>query len=208
MKKLTPGEIEQESFRIIESEAGPHDHMTSQEWALVRRIIHATADFDIMKTIRLHPHALASGLSALKNGCPIYADTNMLGAGINKKAVEQRGSKIFCFVSDEDVKKESALTHETRSAIAIRKAAPRLMGGIIAIGNAPTALHEALSLCEQGKLEPALIIGMPVGFVEALESKQRLLESSCIYITNLDRKGGTPAAAAAMNALLTLAESA
>ncbi|MEI6125153.1 MAG: precorrin-8X methylmutase, partial [Pseudomonadota bacterium] len=153
MKKLTPGDIEQESFRIIESEAGPHEHMSDEQWALVRRIIHATADFDIIKTIRFHPRAIAAGLQALKKGCLIYTDTNMLGAGINKKSIDHRGSKILCLVSDEQVRLESAATGETRSAIAIRRAASQLKGGIIALGNAPTALHEAISLCEQGRLE-------------------------------------------------------
>jgi len=206
MKKLTPHEIEQESFRIIETEAGPHERFSDDEWAVVRRIIHATADFSIIKTIRFNPAAIASGLHALRAGRSIYTDTEMLAAGINKKALGKWGCQIVCLVSDEEVRKKSAQTGATRSALAIRKAAKRVQGGIIAIGNAPTALHEAITLFEKGVLKPALIIGMPVGFVEARESKQRLSLSRMPHITNLDRKGGTPATAATVNALIRLAE--
>jgi precorrin-8X/cobalt-precorrin-8 methylmutase len=129
----------------------------------------------------------------------------MLAAAIGKGAHEASGCEVLCLVADDEVIKQSRATGETRSAIALRKAAPRLDGGIIAIGNAPTALHEAITLCEQGKLTPALIIGLPVGFVEARESKERLWASGLVCITNLDRKGGTPATAAALNALLRLA---
>lgn len=206
MKKLSPHEIEQESFRIIEAEAGPHDQFTDDEWAIVRRIIHATADFTIMKTIRFNPAAIASGIHALRGGRPVYTDTEMLAAGINKKALEKWGCRIVCLVSDEAVRKKSTQTGATRSAVAMRQAAKGMQGGIVAIGNAPTALHEAIALFEKGVLKPALIIGMPVGFVEARESKQRLSLSRIPHITNLDRKGGTPATAAAVNALIRLAD--
>jgi len=171
MKRKTPQDIEQESFRIIEAEAGSHDEFTPNEWALVLRIIHATADFSFMKTIRFHPGAIVSGMLALRGGKPIYVDTEMLAAGISKKAPETWGCEIVCCISDPAVMKKSAESGLTRSAVAIRMAAKKLQGGIVTIGNAPTALHEAITLVEKGVLKPALIIGMPVGFVQARESK-------------------------------------
>ena len=205
MKHLSPTEIEAESMRIIEQEAGRHS-FSENEWKVVRRIVHAIADFDIMKTIRFHQDAVANGIEALSSGCTIYTDTQMLAAAINKTVKGIRGCSVICFVSDDEVKQKSSLTGETRSVIAVRKAAPFMKKGIIAIGNAPTALHEAISLCERGEISPHLIIGMPVGFVEALESKERLLKSGITCITNIDRKGGTPATAAALNALINLSK--
>ena len=124
-----------------------------------------------------------------------------------KGANEAFGCEVFCLVADDEVKQESQATGETRSALAMRKAAPRLNGGIVAIGNAPTALHEAITLCEQGKAASRrLLCGLPVGFVEARESKERLWASGLVCITNLDRKGGTPATAAALNALFKIAQ--
>lgn len=206
MKKRSPREIEKESFRIIEQAAGPHKQFTDDEWAIVRRIIHATAEFDFMKTVRFSPHAVAAGVHGIQKGCAIYTDTEMLSAALNKKARDIFGCSIRCLVADDDVMRESEKSGETRSAIALRKAVSNLDGAIIAVGNAPTALHEAITLYEQKILNPALIIGMPVGFVEALESKERLSRTAMTFITNLDRKGGTPATAAAMNALIKLAE--
>lgn len=207
MKKRSPLEIEKESFRIIEQAAGPHKQFNEYEWAIVRRIIHATAEFDFMKTIRFSPDAVSAGIHGIQKGCTIYTDTEMLSAALNKKVRDMFGCAIQCFVADDDVMRESGASGETRSAIALRKAAANLDGAIIAVGNAPTALHEAITLHEQNKLNTALIIGMPVGFVEALESKERLSRTTLTFITNLDRKGGTPATAAALNALIKLAES-
>ncbi|MCX8044728.1 MAG: precorrin-8X methylmutase, partial [Desulfobacterota bacterium] len=127
-------------------------------------------------------------------------------AGISKKATTLWGCQIVCKVSDPDVVRKSLGTGMTRSATALRLAARQLHGGIVAIGNAPTALHEAITLFEKGVLKPALIVGMPVGFVQARESKERLSRCPLPYITNIDRKGGTPATAAALNALILLAE--
>jgi precorrin-8X/cobalt-precorrin-8 methylmutase len=205
MKKMTPQEIEAESFLIIDREACPQEQWSGEQWQIVRRMIHATADFDFIKTVRFHAEAIVAGCRALGSGAAIYTDTGMLAAAIGKGAQDAYGCEVFCLVADDEVKKQSTATGETRSAIALRKAASRLDGGIIAIGNAPTALHEAIELCERGKLNPSLIIGLPVGFVEARESKERLWASGLVCITNLARKGGTPATAAAFNALLRLA---
>jgi precorrin-8X/cobalt-precorrin-8 methylmutase len=207
MNKMTPKEIEIESFRMIDKEAGSHKHLSEVQWQIVRRMIHATADFDFITTVRFHTRALAAGCRALNRGAAIYTDTAMLAAAIGNGVKDGLGCEVFSLVADDEVKQESKKSGETRSAIAMRKAASRLNGGIVAIGNAPTALHEAITLCEKGDLNPELIIGLPVGFVEARESKERLWKSGLVCITNFDRKGGTPATAAALNALLNITKS-
>lgn len=204
MNHLSPQDIEAESMRIIDREAGSHS-FSEDEWTIVRRIIHATADFEVMKTIRFHPQAIAAGIAAMKQGNPVYTDTQMLKAAIGGKLQEQYGCSAVCLVADSEVKRVSTASGITRSAAAMQAAAALLQNGIVAIGNAPTALFEAVGLCREGAMSPALIIGMPVGFVGAAESKQALLESGLVSITMLGRKGGTPAAVATINALMQLA---
>jgi len=204
MNYLSPQDIEAQSMRIIDREAGSHA-FSEDEWTIVRRIIHATADFEVMKTIRFHPQAIAAGVAAIKAGSAVYTDTQMLKAAIGGKLQEQYGCTAVCLVADEEVKRASSAAGITRSAAAVRSAAAALKGGIIAIGNAPTALFEAITLSREGIMAPSLIIGMPVGFVGAAESKEALLESGSVSITMLGRKGGTPATAAAINALMQLA---
>lgn len=204
MTTMRPRDIEEASFRIIDAEAGRHDRFSADQWAIVRRMIHATADFDFTRSVRFHPQAVDGGCAALQAGAALYADTAMLAAAVGRRLREAFGCNVFTLVADEDVVRESRETGQTRSAIAMRRAAPRLEGAIVAIGNAPTALHEAIDLCERRLLRPALIIGLPVGFVEARESKERLWMSDLVCLTNLDRKGGTPATAAAVNALIRL----
>ena len=204
MNHLSPQDIEAESMRIIDREAGSHS-FSEDEWTIVRRIIHATADFEVMKTIRFHPQAIAAGIAAMKQGNPVYTDTQMLKAAIGGKLQEQYGCSAVCLVADDEVQRVSKASGITRSAAAMQAAAATLQNGIVAIGNAPTALFEAVRLCREGAMSPALIIGMPVGFVGAAESKQALLESGLVSITMLGRKGGTPAAVATINALMQLA---
>jgi precorrin-8X/cobalt-precorrin-8 methylmutase len=204
MNHLSPQDIEAESMRIIDREAGSHS-FSEDEWTIVRRIIHATADFEVMKTIRFHPQAIAAGIAAMKQGNPVYTDTQMLKAAIGGKLQEQYGCSAVCLVADKEVQRVSTASGITRSAAAMQAAAALLQNGIVAIGNAPTALFEAVGLCREGAMSPALIIGMPVGFVGAAESKQALLESGLVSITMLGRKGGTPAAVATINALMQLA---
>jgi precorrin-8X/cobalt-precorrin-8 methylmutase len=204
MNYISPQDIEAESMRIIDREAGNHS-FSEDEWTIVRRIIHATADFDAMKTIRFHPQAIAAGVAALKAGSPVYVDTQMLKAAIGGKLQDQYGCHAVCLVADEEVQRASSTSGITRSAAAMQAASAMLHGGVIAIGNAPTALFEAIKLCREGVLQPSLIIGMPVGFVGAAESKQALLDSGLISITLLGRKGGTPATVATINALMQLA---
>ncbi|MCX5903464.1 MAG: precorrin-8X methylmutase, partial [Proteobacteria bacterium] len=191
MNHLSPQDIEAESMRIIDREAGSHS-FSEDEWTIVRRIIHATADFEVMKTIRFHPQAIAAGIAEMKQGNSVYTDTQMLKAAIGGKLQEQYGCSAVCLVADDEVKRVSKAAGLTRSAAAMQAAAASLQGAIVAIGNAPTALFKAVGLCREGAMSPALIIGMPVGFVGAAESKQALLESGLVSITMLGRKGGTP----------------
>jgi precorrin-8X/cobalt-precorrin-8 methylmutase len=159
----------------------------------------------VMNTIRFHPRAIAAGVKAIKNGFPMYADTEMLAVAIKKNIKERFGCSVGCHVSDPAVKKESDRSGITRSALAVRKAVPSLTRGIIAVGNAPTALAEAIRLSKEGAIAPDLIIGMPVGFVGAAEAKEHLFSSGLVYVTMLGRKGGTPATVAVINALMKIA---
>ena len=204
MEYRTPQDIESTSMKIIDAEAGAHS-FSAEEWTIVRRIIHATADFEVMHSIRFHPNAIAAGVAAIKKGCPIYTDTEMLAVAITKNMQKRFGCSVLCHVSDPAVKRESDSTGITRSALAVRKAAAALTHGIIAVGNAPTALTEVLKLSTERMITPDLIIGMPIGFVGAAESKEVLFSSGLVYITMLGRKGGTPATVAAINALMKIA---
>ncbi len=199
---IDPQAIEDESFRIIEEEFGPHS-FSPEAFAIVRRAIHATADFDFSKTIHIFPGAIQAGIRAIRKGVPIIADVQMIQAGINKKGLEAFGSEVFCFIGDEDVAKKAKAAGVTRAMISMRKAASYYPGAIYAIGNAPTALLELIRLAETAI--PALVIGVPVGFVSAVESKEQLALTHLPYITALGRKGGTPVAVAIMNALIKLA---
>jgi len=199
---LNPQAIETESFRIIEEELGSHT-FSPEMLAIVRRAIHATADFDFAKTIRIYPGAIAAGIAAIRRGVPIIADVQMIQAGINKKGLASFGSEVFCFIGEEEVAKKAKSLGVTRAIVSMRKAATYYPGAIYAIGNAPTALLELIRLAE--KAQPSLVVGVPVGFVSAVESKAQLVETTLPYITALGRKGGTPVAVSMMNALIKLA---
>lgn len=200
-----PAEIEKQSFACIDAEAGPHD-FSQEEWPMVRRVIHATADFGFVQTFRFHPEAIEAGIDALSRGCRIITDVNMVKTGISQAKLGPFGATVHCFIADSDVVQEAKRQGITRSIVAMRKAAAQCDDGIIVVGNAPTALLEIIRLVQAGKARPAMIIGVPVGFVAASESKEELLNLEEVpYITTVGRKGGTPVAVAAMNALLNLA---
>jgi precorrin-8X/cobalt-precorrin-8 methylmutase len=207
---LRPEEIEAESFRIIDAEVGSHD-WSAMEWPVVRRTIHTSADFDYVRTMAFSPDAVVRGIAALRRGRGIVTDTTMALAGINKGLLHRFGARVSCFVADPAVSAEAARLGVTRSILAMRKAAADPGSGIFVIGNAPTALFELLRLVREEGLRPDLVVGLPVGFVGAEESKEELLrEASRLtipYITNRGRKGGSTVAAAVVNALLKLAES-
>jgi precorrin-8X/cobalt-precorrin-8 methylmutase len=206
---LRPEEIEAESFRIIEAEAGPH-HWSPAEWQVVRRAIHTSADFEYGRSMLFSPDAVARGVAALRQGRGIVTDTTMALAGIAKPRLDSFGIASSCLVADPVVAKVAAKLGVTRSIIAMRTAAADPANGIFVIGNAPTALFELLRLVREDGLRPGLVVGLPVGFVGAAESKEELVREAGSYgipfITNRGRKGGSNVAAAVINALLIMAE--
>jgi precorrin-8X/cobalt-precorrin-8 methylmutase len=201
-------DIEKRSFEIIDSEIGHHDY-NEMQWAIVRRVIHATADFDFASRgkILFHEKALDSVFDAIRNRCTIVTDVDMVLAAINKKSLSDLGLKTACYISDGKVAEEARRLGRTRSETAMRHAAKEMDGGIVAIGNAPTALYEVISMVKEGVARPALVVGIPVGFVSAPESKEELARSDVPFITNIGRKGGSPAASSIMNAILLLYQS-
>ncbi|MDD2338046.1 MAG: precorrin-8X methylmutase [Geobacteraceae bacterium] len=206
---LRPEEIEAESFRIIDAEVGPHA-WPATEWPIVRRAIHTSADFDYAHNMVMSPDAVGHGITALRNGRGLVTDTTMALAGINKGLLGRFGVPVSCFVADPVVTAEAVRLGITRSILAMRKAAADPGNGIFVVGNAPTALFELLRLVREEGFRPDLVVGLPVGFVGAEESKEELLQEASghaiPFITNRGRKGGSNVAAAVVNALLKLAE--
>lgn len=199
-----PKDIEAESFRRIEAQVGAHD-FPPEVWAVVRRMIHTTADLDYLKNVRVHPRAIAAGVAALRRGGALVTDTRMLLAGIGSGRLDRLGVKPFCLMDDPEVAKEAARQGTTRAAAAMEAALPHLSGGLVAIGNAPTALLRLLELLAAGAAPPALVVGLPVGWVNAAESKELLSRQTCPFITALGPKGGSAVAAAVVNALAIMA---
>jgi precorrin-8X/cobalt-precorrin-8 methylmutase len=201
-------DIEKKSFEIIDSEIGSHDY-DEPRWAIVRRVIHATADFDFAGKgkILFHERAIESAFDAIKNKCTIVTDVDMVLAAINKKLLADLGLRTACYISDSRVAEEARRSGRTRSETSMRRAAREMDNGIVAIGNAPTALYEVISMIMQGVTRPALVVGIPVGFVSAPESKEELAKIDVPFITNVGRKGGSPAASSIVNAILLLYQS-
>ena len=198
---LTPAEIEKESFAIITRELG--DRVLDPELApVVKRVIHTTADFEYADTLYFSPGAVDRGKEALRAGAHIVTDTQMAKAGINKTILGRLGGEVHCFMSDADIAAEAKERGVTRAIVSMEKAAQLPGKCIFAIGNAPTALIALHGLIEEGKLDPALIIGVPVGFVNVVESKELFLDSPVPHIIARGRKGGSNVAAAICNALL------
>lgn len=198
--------IEDASMQMIEDEVGEH-HYDEKEWPIVRRIIHSTADFDFVDKNKLifSKNAIDDGIQALRKGCSIVVDVNGVIGLLNKQNPSDFGNKIVCKISDPEIMELAKKENKTRSQISMREALPDINGGIVAIGNAPTALLEVIQMVKEGVAKPALIIGIPVGFICASESKEELRELKNVqYITNLGRKGGSSSAAAIINALYKL----
>ena len=201
---LEPAEIYRRSFSLISEEFG--NYKVAEDEMLVRtRIAHTTADVEFAKTFLFHPRAIEAGVQALQVGKKIFTDVSMVSSGIRPR-VKNRGNELVCFLYDEDVAEEAKRRETTKSAAAITKGVDQYKDGIVAIGNAPTALFELIDLIKEGKASPALIVGVPVGFVGARESKVELAELDVPFITNLDRRGGSPIAAAIVNGLIAIAE--
>ena len=201
---MKPDEIERSSFQIIDQEAGSH-HYTEQQWSIVRRIIHTTADFEFKDMVRFHPDAISAGIEAIRNGKVIVTDTNMARVGIRKKETEQFGAHVKCYINDPLIHETAAAAGVTRAKAAVDMAVSDMKDGIYVVGNAPTALLRLIELVGEKKAHPALIIGLPVGFVNAAESKAALMEMNYPYISNVGRKGGSNVAASVVNALAILA---
>ena len=197
--------IEAESFRII-GEQLDGSRFSSLELPIVKRIIHTTADFEYAEIVRFGNNAIEAGMDAISKGADIIADVKMVAVGISKERLDKFGGKVRCFVSDEDVIEQAKRHSITRTAAAMRKAAGFMDGSIVAVGNAPTALLELIKIIKTGHERPALVIGVPVGFVDAEESKEGLMGLDVPYISIKGRKGGSTVAVAIVNALLMMAE--
>ena len=203
-----PAAIETKSTQLIEAEMGAKAaYFSPSELAITKRVIHTTADFEYADLIHFSAGAIEAGLATFKGGgAVIAADTNMIASGISKALLKQYDARVCCHVADSETAKFAAELGLTRSMVNIRRAVTEHPEAIFAIGNAPTALYELLELVEQGKARPALVIGVPVGFVEAAESKEALLKTELAKIVIRGRKGGSTVAVAIVNALLKLAQ--
>lgn len=201
LQRVAPADIERRSMEIITAELGERT-FPAEQLPILKRVIHTTADFDYADNLVFTPGAVAAGLAAIQAGCVIVTDTQMARAGVNKKVLERFGGEALCFMSDPDVAAEAKARGVTRATVSMERAAALTRPLILALGNAPTALVRACELMEKGALKPALVIGVPVGFVNVVESKELLRTMPGEHIVALGRKGGSNVAAAICNALL------
>jgi len=202
LEQVTPAEIETRSFEIIESELRhPIDPTLAP---IIKRVVHTTADFDYVDNLFFSDGVVEQALNAIRNGACIVTDTNMAKAGINKTELAKYGGEAFCFMADEDVKAAAKANGTTRAVASMDKACTIDRPLILAVGNAPTALVRICELIEAGKLSPALVIGVPVGFVNVVPAKEMVLQAGVPCIVARGRKGGSNVAAAICNALLYL----
>ncbi len=198
---MKPMDIEKRSFEIITELLGERK-LDPENELVIKRVIHTTADFDYADNLVFSEHAVRVGIEALRSGCDIVTDTQMARSGINKTVLEKLGGQVRCYMSDPDVAAEARARGITRAAVSMEKAAGADKPLIFAIGNAPTALLRLRELAEEGKVKPALVIGVPVGFVNVVESKEEIIASGLPHIVARGRKGGSNVAAAIVNALL------
>ena len=203
LENVKPMDIEKRSFEIITEELG-YD-LPEKEAPIIKRCIHTSADFDYAKNLCFSEDVVEKALKALKNGACIVTDTQMAKSGINKKALAKYGGEVYCFMSDADVAETAKKNGSTRATASMDKAAEMSKPLIFAIGNAPTALVRLYELIEDGKLKPELIIGVPVGFVNVVQSKELIMQAEVPYIVAKGRKGGSNIAACICNALLYMA---
>ena len=198
---IKPMDIEKRSFEIITEILGDRK-LDPENELVIKRAIHTTADFDYADNLVFSPHAVKIGIEALKGGCDIVTDTQMARSGISKATLAKLGGEVHCFMSDPDVAAAAKERGVTRALVCMEKAAKLSKPCIFAIGNAPTALIRIRELMDAGELSPALVIGVPVGFVNVVESKELIIESSVPHIVARGRKGGSNVAAAIVNAML------
>lgn len=197
----TPASIEQRSFDIIDAELPDHGQFPGELWEVARRCIHALGDTAILGDLRLSDGALNAGVAALGDKCVVYTDTAMLAAGLVARRMEPLGVRVVPVMALPGINERAQANNCTRARAGMELIAPHMGGQIVAIGNAPTALLTLMELLRQGAPAPALIVGMPVGFVNAAQSKELLTQGPWNYFTLLGRKGGSAAAAACVNAL-------
>ena len=205
LERVKPAEIEARSFEIITEELGETglSKLISGTEPIVKRCIHTSADFDYAKNLRFSEGVVDKALNALRNGASIVTDTQMAKAGINKRKLAQFGGQVYCFMSDEDVAEKAKAMGTTRATASMEKAAEIKEPLIFAVGNAPTALVKLYELIQEKRLAPELIIGVPVGFVNVVQSKELILSlTDTPYIVAQGRKGGSNIAACICNALL------
>ena len=200
-ENIKPMDIEKRSFEIITEILGDRK-LDPENELVIKRAIHTTADFDYADNLVFSPHAVKIGIEALKGGCDIVTDTQMARSGISKATLAKLGGEVHCFMSDPDVAAAAKERGVTRALVCMEKAAKLSKPCIFAIGNAPTALIRIRELMDAGELSPALVIGVPVGFVNVVESKELIIESSVPHIVARGRKGGSNVAAAIVNAML------
>ena len=201
LENVRPRDIERRSFEIITEELG-NRKLDADKELIIKRCIHTSADFDYADNLCFSEGVVEKAIEAIKNGACIVTDTQMGRSGINKKALAKYGGEVYCFMSDEDVAKTAKENGTTRATASMDKAAALNKPMIFAIGNAPTALVRLYELIQEGKINPALIIGVPVGFVNVVQSKELIMETDVPYIVARGRKGGSNIAACICNALL------
>ncbi len=198
--------IEAESFSIIEKEVGDHD-FSSEEWSIVKRVIHTTGDFDYAKILLFSDGAIEAGKNALKKGMPVFTDTRMIAVGLSPWRLEWFGISVETPIRNADAQYLAEEWNTTRSAAAFRIVGGSIQDSIVAIGNAPTALLEVIRLVKEEGIKPALIVGVPVGFVQAVESKELLSSLHDVpYITVRGTKGGSTVAVAILHGLMDCAK--
>ena len=201
LENVLPGDIEKRSFEIIGQELGRK--LDPEQEMIIKRCIHTSADFDYAENLKFSENAVKKAMDAIRNGAVIVTDTQMAKSGINKRALARYGGEVMCFMSDEDVAAEAKANGTTRATTCINKAAALDKPVIFAIGNAPTALVRIYELVQEGKLKPELVIGVPVGFVNVVQSKELIMSlEETPYIVAAGRKGGSNIAACIVNALL------
>jgi len=206
-----PNEIEAESFRLIEEEV-PEEiraKFTRDEWIIARRIIHTTGDISIVNSVIYSDNAIPTGINALKNGCNLFSDSNMIKNGVSVAKLQSMNNSysresIRCFIADESVAKYAKKHGITRAIASVEKASNYLNDSIIMIGNAPSALIKVIEKCYNEEIKPKLIIGMPVGFVNVVESKKLLMQTNIPFISIEGRRGGSPLAVATLHALIEI----
>ena len=201
LETQNPAGIEKRSFEIITQELGDR-HFSPEQEPVIKRVIHTTADFDYADSLYFSPEAVEKGIAAIREGAHIVTDTNMAYSGVSKKTLEGFGGEAHCFMADADVAKEAKERGVTRAVVCMERAALIKAPLIIAVGNAPTALLHIKTLTEEGRLSPVGVVGVPVGFVNVVESKEEMMKTEIPCIVARGRKGGSNIAAAICNALL------